>query len=105
MTVAIALASIGVGCVPAPVGGGPYVSLQPCGGDLPPCYVKERESGGDYRAVSPSGAYRGAWQFGAETWGGFGGYELADQAPPSVQDERAREVWAGGAGCSNWSAC
>lgn len=82
-------------------------SLQPCGGDLPPCYVKQRESGGDYSARNNSepGAAAGAWQIIGSTWAGFDGYAEADQAPPAVQDEKARELWDGGAGCSHWSAC
>lgn len=80
-------------------------SLYPCGGDLPPCYVKQRESGGNYNARNPSSTASGAWQFLDSTWAGFGGYPSAYLAPPDVQDERARQLWAGGAGCSHWSAC
>jgi hypothetical protein len=94
---------------PAPViavEAGP-TSLQPCGGDLPPCYVKMRESGGDYSARNNSepGAACGAWQIIGSTWAGYGGYSEACQAPPAVQDAKARELWAGGAGCGHWSAC
>jgi hypothetical protein len=83
------------------------VSLQPCGGDLPPCYVKQRESGGDYSARNNTepGAACGAWQIIGSTWAGFGGYAEACGAPPAVQDEKARQLWARGAGCSHWSAC
>lgn len=80
-------------------------SLYPCGGDLPPCYVKQRESGGDYNAQNPTSSASGAWQFLDSTWNGYGGYSRAVYAPPDVQDAKAREVWAGGAGCSHWSAC
>lgn len=85
--------------------------LEPCGGDLPPCWVKARESGGDYRAVNPTGCggrtCGGAWQFDPRTWNGYGGYTFAQDAPPEVQDAKAREVWAGGAGCRHWgrAAC
>ena len=82
-------------------------SLYPCGGDLPPCYVKQRESHGDYNARNnaSAGSACGAWQIIGSTWAGFGGYPDACSAPPGVQDEKARQLWAGGAGCSHWSAC
>lgn len=80
-------------------------SLQPCGGDLPPCSVKNAESRGDYSARNASSGACGAWQFIPSTWAGFGGYTSACDAPPDVQDAKARLLWAGGAGCSHWSAC
>lgn len=76
-----------------------------CGGNLPPCYVMMRESKGSLTARNPSSTAAGKWQFLASTWNGYGGYASAAQAPESVQDARAAQVWAGGAGCSNWSAC
>lgn len=91
-----------------------------CGGDLPPCYVLQRESGGDpriwnggchapvgHRGMSPCGvsSASGLWQFVRGTWGGYGGYVNAADAPASVQNERARQLWAGGQGCGHWSAC
>jgi hypothetical protein len=76
-----------------------------CGGNLPPCYVMQRESGGDIRAENPVSTASGKWQFIDGTWGGYGGYSHASDAPEDVQDARAAEVWANGAGCSNWSAC
>lgn len=94
-----------VACLPP--SSGPYASMEPCGGDLPPCYVKARESGGDYRARNNSepGAACGAWQIIGSTWAGFDGYAEACDAPPWIQDAKARQLWAGGAGCSHWSAC
>ena len=76
-----------------------------CGGNLPPCYVMMRESRGSLTARNPSSTASGKWQFVNGTWGGYGGYASAAQAPESVQDARAAQIWAGGAGCSNWSAC
>ena len=76
-----------------------------CGGNLPPCYVMQRESGGSLTARNPTSSAAGKWQFLSSSWGGYGGYASADQAPESVQDARAAQLWAGGSGCSHWSAC
>jgi len=76
-----------------------------CGGDLPPCYVMMRESGGNITAQNPSSTASGKWQFLDSTWQGYGGYAKARYAPESVQDAKARLLWAGGRGCSHWSAC
>ncbi len=89
--------------------GGSDVNGYPCGGDLPPCWVLRRESKGDPTAVNPTGcsgrSCGGLWQFDPRTWAGFGGYGYAQDAPADVQNAKAREVWAGGAGCSHWAAC
>ena len=76
-----------------------------CGGDLPPCYVMMRESRGDIHAQNPRSTASGKWQFLDSTWGGYGGYAKARYAPEKVQDDRARQLWAGGRGCGHWSAC
>lgn len=76
-----------------------------CGGDLPPCYVMNRESGGNIRAKNPTSTASGKWQFLNSTWQGYGGYGSAMDAPEEVQDARARALWSGGSGCSHWSAC
>lgn len=89
--------------------GGGQVNGYPCGGDLPPCWVLERESGGDPNAVNPTGCggytCGGLWQFDPRTWDGYAGYAYAQDAPWEVQNEKARALWAGGAGCSHWAAC
>ena len=101
-----------------------------CGGDLPPCWVLRRENryrdprlwnGGCYAPIGWTGrgpcgsTASGIWQITRQTWGsklvngawvpGFGGYMNAADAPPDVQDQKARLLWAGGKGCSHWSAC
>lgn len=86
----------------------------PCGGDLPPCFVLRRESDGDpliwnggcHDGPCPGGSTAsGLWQFLRTTWARFAGYLNAADAPPSVQNEKARLTWAGGRGCSHWAAC
>lgn len=76
-----------------------------CGGDLPPCWVMMRESGGDITAQNPTSTASGKWQILDSTWQGYGGYAKARYAPEWVQDDKARLLWAGGAGCGHWSAC
>jgi hypothetical protein len=83
----------------------PEIGSGRCGGVLPPCYVMMRESRGDIRAENPTSSASGKWQFLDSTWAGFGGYARASHAPESVQDAKAAQLWAGGAGCSHWSAC
>lgn len=86
-----------------------------CGGSLPSCCTMERESHGNPYAVEPGHAgapsgdpgdpwhhASGKWQFMPETWNGYQGYPYAAAAPEAVQDDKAREVFAGGAGASHW---
>jgi hypothetical protein len=73
-----------------------------CGGNLPPCCVMMRESGGNPTAVNPSSGASGKWQFMPSTWANYGGYPTAASAPESVQDQRAAQIWAGGAGAGHW---
>lgn len=63
-----------------------------------PEWIVNRESGGDYCARNPSGAC-GAYQIMPGTWGGYGGYASACDAPPAVQDDKASQM----APC-NWVA-
>ena len=65
-----------------------------------------RESRGDITVWNAQGSgASGKWQIMPGSWGGYGGYQNAADAPESVQDDRARQIWAGGAGCSAWAAC
>lgn len=73
-----------------------------CGGDLPPCSVMWCESHGSLTAQNPHSTASGKWQILDSTWGGYGGYSRAMYAPESVQDARAREIYAGGAGRGAW---
>lgn len=79
----------------------------------PPSHILRRESRGDPRIWNRGGYSKhprgstasGCWQFIRGTWGGYKGYANAADAPVHIQNERAKQVWAGGRGCSHWSAC
>jgi hypothetical protein len=62
----------------------------------------QRESGGNTHAQNPTSSASGKWQFINSTWNGYGGYPTAASAPESVQDAKAAELWAGGAGAGHW---
>lgn len=58
----------------------------------------ESRNAGTYTTANGDGAY----QIIPSTWGGYGGYGQASDAPPAVQDERALQLWANGAGGRHW---
>ncbi len=66
--------------------------------------IKRMESGGDYRAQNPVSTASGAYQVLNGTWGGYGGYSRAGDAPPDVQDKFARELYAKH-GSQPWVVC
>lgn len=97
---------------PQPGPGGLIMGRKSCGGDLPPCYVMLRESKGYINIWNGGCTWQcgissasGKWQFVRGTWNGYGGYRNAADAPESVQDAKARQLWAGGRGCGHWAAC
>jgi resuscitation-promoting factor RpfB len=66
--------------------------------------LRQCESGGNYHAVSPSGLYRGAYQFDVHTWRSVGGSGDPAMAPPEEQDHRAQVLWSL-RGASPWPIC
>jgi hypothetical protein len=69
------------------------------------------ESGGNYRAVSSTGTYRGAYQFSRTTWNGvaaanFPQYNGVDPAAaaPEVQDAFTRALYVQ-LGAAPWPVC
>lgn len=68
----------------------------PAGPSAIPCYITQCESGESYYAENPSGAW-GRYQLMPEHW-----EHLGHKPTPSEQDRIAAELWAGGAGASNW---
>jgi hypothetical protein len=62
------------------------------------------ESGGNPRAVDPSGTYRGKYQFDLQTWASVGGSGDPAAAPEAEQDRRAAILYAR-AGAAPWPLC
>ncbi len=62
------------------------------------------ESGGNPRAVSPSGRYRGKYQFSRATWRALGGSGDPAAAPEALQDRMAARLLAR-SGTAPWPSC
>jgi hypothetical protein len=62
------------------------------------------ESGGDPRAVSSGGTYRGKYQFSSQTWAAVGGSGDPAAAPEDEQDRRAAMLYRR-AGPGQWPVC
>lgn len=62
------------------------------------------ESGGNPRAISPGGSYRGKYQFDPSTWASVGGSGDPAAASESEQDMRAAILYAR-TGPSSWPVC
>ncbi len=62
------------------------------------------ESGGNPRAVSPTGKYRGLYQFDLRTWHGVGGVGDPIDASPAEQTKRARILY-NDRGRAPWPYC
>lgn len=67
--------------------------------------VCQRESQYIIDIYNPSEDASGKYQFIRSTWAGYGGYRNAADAPESVQDDKARMLWADGRGCKHWIHC
>jgi len=66
--------------------------------------IAECESGGNPAAVSPSGRYRGKYQFSMSTWRQMGGEGDPADAPEWLQDRIALKLYRR-AGTSPWPNC
>jgi peptidoglycan hydrolase-like protein with peptidoglycan-binding domain len=66
--------------------------------------IAECESGGNLRATSPGGQYRGKYQFSRETWRALGGSGDPADAPESVQDRLALKLYRQ-RGTAPWPNC
>jgi peptidoglycan hydrolase-like protein with peptidoglycan-binding domain len=66
--------------------------------------IAECESGGNPRAVSPGGQYRGKYQFSRETWRALGGSGDPADAPEWKQDRLALKLYRQ-SGTAPWPNC
>lgn len=66
--------------------------------------IAQCESGGDPRAVSSDGTYRGKYQFDRQTWQAMGGHGDPARASEAEQDRRALALYRD-RGTSPWPAC
>lgn len=57
-------------------------------GSFAEALARLRSCEGSYTSNTGNGYY-GAYQFDRQTWGGYGGFAVASDAPPGVQDEKA----------------
>jgi murein DD-endopeptidase MepM/ murein hydrolase activator NlpD len=54
--------------------------------------IRAMETGGDYSTTITTSTASGAYAFLDSSWGGYGGYARAKDAPPAVQDAKAAEM-------------
>jgi peptidoglycan hydrolase-like protein with peptidoglycan-binding domain len=66
--------------------------------------IAQCESGGNPKAVSPDGRYRGKYQFTRATWRALGGKGDPAKASEAEQDRRARQLYDR-EGTKPWPAC
>ena len=66
--------------------------------------IAQCESGGNPRAVSPGGLYRGKYQFSRETWAGLGAKGDPADAPEWLQDRMALKLYRQ-SGNAPWPNC
>ena len=72
-------------------------------GSFSEALARLRSCEGSYTS-NPGNGYYGAYQFDKRTWGNYGGYELASDAPAAVQDEKAWQTYKA-RGWQPWPTC
>ena len=72
-------------------------------GSFSEALARLRSCEGNYKSNTGNGYY-GAYQFDKRTWGRYGGYGLASDAPADVQDEKAWQTYKA-RGWQPWPTC
>ena len=72
-------------------------------GSFSEALARLRSCEGSYTSNTGNGYY-GAYQFDKRTWGNYGGYELASDAPAAVQDEKVWQTYKA-RGWQPWPTC
>lgn len=67
--------------------------------------IAQCESGGDPTAVSPSGLYRGKYQFDPNTWSSLGGQGSDPAAASEAEQDRVAGLLYSQQGASPWPVC
>src|SRR6185436_11120467 len=88
---------LGVALLPAVLASGDPPPAAICGVPAGPIEVvlatiRQVESGGDYRAQARGSSASGAYAFLDSSWGSYGGYTHAKDAPPAMQDAKAADL-------------
>jgi peptidoglycan hydrolase CwlO-like protein len=92
------------GPAPAPAAPEPVAAIPGAPGPGVLERIAQCESGGNPRAVSASGQYRGKYQFSQATWEGVGGTGDPAAASEAEQDKRAAILYAQ-SGPAPWPVC
>ncbi|MEW6581939.1 MAG: transglycosylase family protein [Actinomycetota bacterium] len=67
--------------------------------------IAQCESGGNPRALSPGGTYRGKYQFHPDTWRSLGGQGADPAAASEAEQDRVAALLYARAGASPWPVC
>jgi peptidoglycan hydrolase CwlO-like protein len=92
--------------VAVPAASAPSTAGSPPAGDVSAALqrIAQCESGGNPQAISPSGQYRGKYQFDTGTWESYGGTGDPAAAPEAEQDRIAALLYAQ-RGAAPWPIC
>ncbi|MCU1366241.1 MAG: hypothetical protein JWN39_1880 [Ilumatobacteraceae bacterium] len=97
LAAAVAALVVGVTLLPVLLANGDGPQIAPCSdgtAEIAPILatIRHLESNDDYTAQAKGASASGAYQFLDSSWNRYGGYVHAKDAPPSIQDQKARDL-------------